>query len=118
MVIREKVIEYTHTLKDAKVDKPFKKFPDYEVFRHKSNGKWFGLLMSVEKSKLGLASTDSVEIIDLKLDPEMISILKKGVGYFPAYHMNKNHWITVILDGSIETEQIINLLEESYPLTS
>jgi predicted DNA-binding protein (MmcQ/YjbR family) len=117
MSLKNRLIEYAQTLNEVQVDHPFKKFPDYKALRHKCNGKWFGLIMSVEKNKLGFRSNDMVEIIDVKSDPELISIIKNSSGLLPAYHMNKNHWITIMLDGSISFEQIINLLNHSYNLT-
>lgn len=117
MNIKEELIEYAHTLGNIELDKPFGKFPKYEVLRHANNGKWFGLLMPVEKNKLGLSSTDSVEVIDVKANPEIISILKSNPGYLSAYHMNKNNWITLLLDGTIEKNEIMGLLKDSYDLT-
>ncbi|MWN05695.1 MmcQ/YjbR family DNA-binding protein [Gilliamella sp. Pas-s95] len=117
MSLKNRLIEYAQTLNEVQVDYPFKKFPDYKVLRHKRNGKWFGLIMLVEKNKLGFRSNDMVEIIDVKSDPELISIIKNSSGLLPAYHMNKNHWITIMLDGSISFEQITNLLNYSYDLT-
>ncbi|OCG19058.1 MULTISPECIES: MmcQ/YjbR family DNA-binding protein [unclassified Gilliamella] len=118
MSLKNRLVEYTQTLNNVQIDNPFKKFPDYQVLRHKSSGKWFGLIMSVEKNKLGLNSEEVVEIIDVKSDPELISIIKNSTGLLPAYHMNKNNWITIMLDGSVPLEQIIHLLDYSYNLTN
>lgn len=118
MELTDQLIKYVNKLKDTNIDKPFKKFPDYKVLRHENNGKWFGLIMPVEKNKLGLDDTGVVTLIDVKINPEMISILRNGSGYFPAYHMNKEHWISINLDGTVEWKQIISLLKESYALTN
>ncbi|OCG42351.1 MmcQ/YjbR family DNA-binding protein [Gilliamella sp. Bif1-4] len=117
MSFKNKLIEYAHTLNNIQIDHPFENYPNYQVIRHKNNGKWFGLIMSVEKNKLGLNSKDMVEIINVKSDPELISIIKNTSGILPAYHMNKNHWITIMLDGSVPFEQIVSLLNHSYDLT-
>ncbi|MFK4565554.1 MmcQ/YjbR family DNA-binding protein [Enterococcus sp. UD-01] len=117
MSLKKQLIEFVQTLNEIHLDKPFKKFPDYEVFRHKKSGKWFGLVMTVEKNKLGMQAFGTVEMLNVKADPEIISILTKSNGYLPAYHMNKNHWITVLLDGTVKEEQIKKLLQDSYDLT-
>ncbi|PIT15537.1 MmcQ family protein [Snodgrassella alvi] len=117
MNLKNRLIEHTHTLNDVQTDHPFKKFPDYKVLRHKSNGKWFGLIMVVEKNKLGINSNKMVEIINVKSDPELISTIKNSSGLFPAYHMNKKNWLTIMLDGSVPFEQITSLLDYSYNLT-
>lgn len=118
MELTDQLIEYTNNLKDTNIDKPFKKFPKYQVLRHKDSGKWFGLIMPVEKDKLGLNGTGNVNLLDVKIDPEMNSILRNASGYLPAYHMNKEHWISIILDGTVEWKQTISLLNESYELTN
>lgn len=117
MSIKTAVTDYVATLENCQVDHPFSKFPEYEVLRHTSNRKWFGLIMSIEKTKLHLPGPGTVEIIDIKIDPELLSILKNGSGYFFAYHMNKKHWLTVLLDGTVAENQVINLVKDSYFLT-
>ncbi len=118
MNLKERLINYIDTLDNVKIDSPFKKLPDYIVFRHKYSGKWFGLIMSVEKRKLGIDEDGEIDIVDVKANPEIISILKEGSGYFPAYHMNKNHWITLLLDGTIKEKQLFDFIKDSYDLTS
>lgn len=118
MSLKKDIIKNTYSLDNVQIDSPFKKFPDYVVFRHKNSSKWFGLVMTVEKRKLGINAEGSIDIIDVKADPEIISILKESPGYLSAYHMNKNHWITILLDGTIEENQIVNLIIDSYNLTS
>lgn len=118
MSLRETVTSFASALDNVQIDNPFKKFPAYIVFRHQDTGKLFGLIANVEKRKLGINADDTVDIINIKADPEMISILKAFPGYLPAYHMNKNHWITILLDGSVKEKQIIELLKTSYYLTA
>ncbi len=74
-------------------------------------------MLVVEKNKLGIDSDDRVDILDVKCDPILIGSLIQNEGYFPAYHMNKTHWITILLDGSVPKEEIFNLIDLSYDLT-
>lgn len=117
MNIKQTIIDYAKTLTAVQVDSPFKKFPDYVALRHQGTSKWFGLVMTVEKRNLGINATGRIDILDVKADPEIITILKKSAGYLPAYHMNKSHWLTVLLDGTIDIKQLTNLLQDSYELT-
>ncbi|MGX7164549.1 MmcQ/YjbR family DNA-binding protein [Enterococcus massiliensis] len=117
MELRKSLIEQARKMSNVRVDKPFEQFPNYEVLRHKKNDKWFGLFMTVEKNKLGLSGEEYVDILDVKADPEFVSILRNTPGYFPAYHMDKNHWITVLLDGTIDERKILDLIKDSYNLT-
>ena len=99
---------------DITPDYPWIKEPNYKVFRHKSNRKWFALIMEIPKNKLGMQKTDMLDVVNLKCNPILIGSLLKESGFFPAYHMNKEHWITIALDGSVADEKIEMLLDMSY----
>lgn len=96
----------------------WEKYPDCAVFRISENRKWFAIIMTVEKSKLGLPGKGNMEIIDLKDLPEDIEKRIDGVLFFKAYHMNKKHWYTICLDGRVPDEEIGALIDVSYRLAS
>ena len=102
---------------DIQPDYPWRKFPKYAVLRHGGSEKWFGIVMNVPKEKLGLAGEEEVDILDVKCHPEKTGSLRKLEGVYPGYHMNKEHWISVLLDGSVAARQIHELIEDSYALT-
>lgn len=96
---------------------PWNKYPDYGVFRNNVNNKWYALVMNIARQKLdGGAADDIVEIMNLKLPPKKIIELSTQDGFFPAYHMNKINWITIVLDDSLSDELIVGLICESYSL--
>ena len=103
---------------NADANYPWFKYPNYEVFRHSSNQKWFALIMDVPKSKLGLQGTETLDVVNFKCAPLLIGSLREESGFFPAYHMNKDSWITVALDGSVSDDKIKMLLEMSYQATA
>lgn len=111
----EKILCETYA---ADMDYPWIKYPNYEVFRHSNNKKWFALIMDVSKNKLGLAGDEILDIVNFKCDPALIGSLRMENGFFPAYHMNKDSWITVALDGTVDDEKIKALADMSYELTS
>ena len=92
------------------------KFPDNAVWRRKDNKKWYGALLSVSRRKLGIPSDEIVEIIDLRTAPEVIENLIDSVRFFPGWHMNKKHWYTIILDGTVSVDEICRRVDESYLL--
>ncbi len=96
---------------------PWEKYPNYMVFRHRANQKWFALVMELSKDKLGLPSKESIDALNVKCDPLMIGSLRQEAGIYPAYHMSKASWITVALDGSVSDEKLRFLLDMSYRLT-
>ena len=117
--MRETVFEYSK--------KKYKAFPEYlwerdnssAVLRHSDNKKWFALVMNVGKDKLGFSDTGYVDVINLKINDVMLrDILVQEEGIFPAYHMNKNHWITVLLDGTVKEDKIYDLIDASFAATA
>lgn len=99
-------------------DFPWADEPDFAVLRHAENKKWFALVMAVPKEKLGLPGGGNLLVVNLKCDPLLIGTLLRDEGIFPAYHMNKTHWITVALDGSAADETIKMLVDLSFSLTA
>ena len=98
---------------------PWKKYPDYAVFRHGDNNKWFALVMEVPGDKLGMITSDLIPVVNLKVDDLFFrDVLIQQEGIMPAYHMNKQQWITVLLDGAVKEEQILNLIDASYMATA
>ena len=85
-------------------DYPFDEDFETAVFRHADNRKCFALLMKVSRRKFGFDSDETIDIVNLKLPVEMFGSFGKADGVYPAYHMNKLHWISVLLpDASDET---------------
>lgn len=100
-------------------DFPFKKFPDYAVFRNPQNRKWYGLLMAVPLGKLTGDEKDQQEVavLNLKLAEEKLPALLKKADFFPAYHMNKQNWLSVLLNNDLPDEEILAMLDESRAFT-
>ncbi|MDG2941356.1 MmcQ/YjbR family DNA-binding protein [Exercitatus varius] len=97
-------------------DYPWQKFPEYSVLRHSDTQKWYGLLMRVSGSKLGQAHDEPVDLLEVKLPKDLVSQLRIQAGFLPAYHMNKDNWLAIVLDGADEQE-VFALLDQSYELT-
>ena len=73
--------------------------------------------MDIPKNKIGLESTQIMDILNVKCDPILIGTLRKEKGFYPAYHMNKENWITVALDGNVGDEKIKMLIDLSFEMT-
>ena len=91
--------------------------PDIAVFRHTDNRKWFGVLMRIPLCKLGLPAEENGMILNLKAEPLFIDSIVDHQRIFRAYHMNKEHWISVLLDGSVSMDDLGFFIEGSYQLT-
>ena len=101
-------------------DYPFEEDFVTAVFRHAGNRKWFAIAMRIPRGKLGLAGEGLIDVVNLKVSPEMIPSLVQERGIFPAYHMSKTHWVTVALDGTetgASDEMLAFLADVSFTLT-
>ena len=117
--MRQKIIDYIKKKHKVSAEYPWKRYPNYAVFRHSDNNKWFALIMEVAGEKLGMGTTDYIPVVNLKVDDLFLrDMLIQQNGFIPAYHMNKQQWITVFLDGSVKEEQIFDLIDASFMATA
>ena len=117
--MRQKLFDYVQAKYKAMPEFLWKRYPNYAIFRHKENNKWFGLVMDVPRSKLGLDGDERVDILNLKLsDPIMVDALIQEPGIMKGYHISRGNWISKLLDGTVSFEDIKSLLEVSYITTS
>lgn len=94
------------------------RYPSYAVFRHSDNKKWFALVATISGKSLGLKDDKEVEIINLKFDKnQTYDFAETSDHIFPAYHMNKNNWITILLDGTLSDKLVFELINKSYLLS-
>ena len=96
---------------------PWDKFDGYGVFKNPDNNKWYAIIMNIDKKKLDKKKSGPVEIVNFKLAPETIQTLLKENGFFPAYHMNKKSWITVVLDDTVSDKVLFDLVQQSHAFT-
>jgi len=117
MVERSDIFSFARKAFGVAPEYPFAKYPNYAVLRHADNDRWFGLVMDVDRRRLGLDGEGIVDIIDIKCPPEKVDVLRGTGDFLPAYHMNKEHWLTVPLTGAVPLAEIQGLLRESFELT-
>ena len=115
---RNKVLIYAKTSYGTDPEYLFESDPDTAVLRNTS-GKWYAIIMNVSPRVLGLPEGKRIDVMNVKLEPMMVGSFLKKKGFYPAYHMNKTHWISMILDGSkiVSDTDIKDLLDISYKLT-
>lgn len=112
----KKVIEFARKEFGDELEFLWEKFTDNAVLRRKDTSKWYAAILTVVSDKLGLNGTDKLEVIDLRVPPEELVKLVDNKRYFPGYHMNKRHWLTIILDGSVPIKEIFERIRVSYTL--
>ena len=114
---RNSVFDYANKKYKSAPEYLWARDPKSAVLRHRDNNKWYAVIMNVPKDKLGLTGTEKVDILNVKCDPEMAGSLRMIKGILAGYHMNKENWISVLLDGSVDENMIFNLVDMSYDLT-
>ena len=157
--MREEIYRYMKKKYKAEPEFLWKRFPDYAVFRHQDNRKWFAIIMDVPAEKLGLpasygsgpavtetygggkagaesGSADSfiaelglsgmirnvssrVDVLNIKLDDLFLrDILLQKEGILPGYHLSRGNWISILLDGTVALEEILDLIDISFRTTA
>ena len=111
-----KIIEYARKTYGDEAEYLWEDLPYAAVIRRKDNRKWYALFMTIPAKKLGLDGNEPTEIIDLRFDVDELPKKVDGVSYFHGYHMNKKHWITILLDGSVSLDEILGYVDKSYDL--
>lgn len=117
--MRDSVFTYIKKKYKTEPEYPWRKYDTNAVFRHGDNKKWFALVMGVRKNKLGLDSDEYIDVVNLKMEDMFFrDMLIWQDGILPAYHMNKQHWITVLLDGTVGADQVYDLIDRSFMATA
>ena len=110
------IVDYVKNKYGDELEFLWEKSPKTAVIRRKNSNKWYAVILTISKRKFNLDSDELVEVINLHNSPEEIEKLIDNKKYFPAYHMNKKHWYTICLDGTVELEKIYKLIDISYEL--
>ena len=111
------IINYVKAKYDNDLEFLWKKSPKNAIWRNQNNRKWYGAVLVISKDKLKIESNEMVEILDLRYQKNDIKNIIDNYKIFPGYHMNKDNWITIILDGRVELEEIYQLIDNSYQLS-
>ena len=96
----------------------WEKFPENAIWRRKDNRKWYGVILTVSRRKLGLDSDEKAEIVDLRVPTEDIEKYVDGKSVFYGYHMNKKHWISVLPQDDEDLKKICKAIDISYALAA
>lgn len=113
---REDIYEYAEKKYGTIAEYPWGMLPLYSVLRRADNKKWYAIIMNVPRNKLGLYGDERIDILDIKCSPVIREMLLNEKGFLPAYHLNRENWLTVLLDGSVDIDTVFNLLDESYDI--
>ena len=108
--------KYILTTYNVPKETPFKDDSNSWVFRHKENKKWFIIAMTIKKERLGIKNEGMIDVFNVKAEQGIINMLWRERGVYPAYHMNKLHWVSVILSDA-PSDVVHFLLNASFEAT-
>ena len=114
---RERITQHIQDTYGTEAEYLWADSPGNAVFRHPASKKWFAAMMHVLPEKLGFRGEEPLNVMDIKCGTIMIGSLLMEKGFLPAYHMNKNHWISVLLGSDVPDEELLKLIDLSYELT-
>ena len=102
IMTKQEFLEYCLNTYGTSPDYPFDENFETAVLRHADNRKWYAIVMKVSRRKFGLDNDEVIDVVNLKLPTEMFGSFGATDGVYPAYHMNKLHWISVLLPDAPE----------------
>ena len=111
-----RLMEYCERKFGTEPEAPWEDSPDAYTFKTAKRNKWYALFMTIPYKSLGLVAKGTLDVVNIKLPPEKVLGLIDRVHFYPAYHMNKKHWITIVLNKEVDEPLVQQLLEESYGL--
>ena len=94
---RQEFLEYCLNTYGTVADYPFDEDFETAVLRHSDSRKWYAIVMRVSRRKFGFDNDEIIDVVNMKLPTDMFGSFGKEDGVFPAYHMNKLHWISALL---------------------
>ena len=97
---KQQFLSYCLNTYGTSLDYPFEGDFETAVFRHSGSRKWYAIVMRVSRRKFGFDSDEVIDVVNLKLPTEMFGSFGASDGVYPAYHMNKLHWVSVLLPDS------------------
>lgn len=113
---KQEFLEYCRGTYGTLPDYPFDEDFETAVLRHGDNRKWYAIVMRVSRSKFGFNCDEIIDVVNLKLPTEMFGSFGAADGVYPAYHMNKLHWISVLLPDAPD-DVVAFLVNASFEAT-
>ena len=115
-MIRQELLVYCFDTFGTTADYPFERDFETAVLRHGDNRRWYAIVMKVSRRKFGFDSDEVIDVVNLKLPHIMSGSFSTQDGIHPAYHMNKQHWISALLPD-VNDEMLVSLVRISFEIT-
>ena len=108
------VHEYIRSSYGVSATREFKEDPSIEVFARPDSGKWFAATKNIRCRSVDVEGDGRLDILTLRLDPRAVAKLRVREGFRPAWRMNRNKWVTLLLDGTVTDDEVRSLIDQAY----
>lgn len=113
---KQTILDYMVAHYGTEPEAPWQKYPQYLTFKTEKSKKWYAVYMNIPFTSLGLDRRGEANIINVKVNLEDVEAYVDGKNFFPAYHMNKKHWLTILLHKESPLDIVKVLIDKSYTL--
>ena len=111
----ERIVSIIRSRYGVQAEFLWEKFPNYAVFRNAESRKWFAIVMDIDRAKVSLGESGVTDVMNVKTDERTAEFIRKGA--YSCFHMNNKMWVSVILDGRLPDDLVLEMLEVSYGLS-
>jgi predicted DNA-binding protein (MmcQ/YjbR family) len=108
--------KYLSARYEALADHSFKEDVSVLVYSRPDNKKWFAAAKNVGRRSVDAGSEGRINILNVKLSPKEVATLRSREGFRPAWRMNQNSWVTILLDGTVADDEIYSLVDKACAL--
>ena len=113
---RNELLQYIQQEYVCDVDYPWERYPAYMVICRRENQKWIARIFVIKGYQVGQDTNEPMDVVNLKCEPDLIPNIIHENGIYPAYHMNKQHWISLDIERYEDAEKLKMLVDMSYRL--
>ncbi len=99
---------------EAATDHSFEGDPTVTIFRRLDNNQRFAATKNIGCRSVNAGNTGRIDILNVSVSPRLVATLREREGFRPAWRMNSNKWVTVLLDGTVPDDEIRSLIDEGY----
>jgi predicted DNA-binding protein (MmcQ/YjbR family) len=95
-------------------DHSFEEDRTVTIFRRADNNQRFAALKNVGRRSVDAGQAGRIDILNVSLEPRLVASLQAREGFRPAWRMNRNRWVTILLDGTVTDDEIRSYLDMAY----
>jgi predicted DNA-binding protein (MmcQ/YjbR family) len=113
-VTLKEVEDYILSHCEALSDHSFEEDPTVTIFRRADNNQRFAATKNVGRRSVDAGQSGRIDILNVSLEPRLVTSLREREGFRPAWRMNRNRWVTILVNGSVPDDEIRSYIDMAY----